>query len=584
MAEEIAYKVSVDTGSGGKSLKDLKNDFKAAQSELSGLEQGTKAYVAQLAKLGAIRDDIGDLNAEINAFNPEGKVKAFGNVIGGLASGFQAATGAATLFGGSSKEIEKQLLKVQAVMAFTEGIKGLAGLGDSFKNLGNIIKLNPLMLIGTVIVGIGTALFALKDKIGIVGEAFDAIGKAISWVYDKVTAFTDAIGLTSVAFDNANNSIIENTKKATEAINSRYDGEIAAAKRSHKETVYLEIEKSKAILESNKLAIDAINRRRLANGTLNEEDAKALQELQKSNSDAYRNISDSWAAHKDTMAAADLKATEDYKKQQADRIKASGEAWLKEEALKEQAIANDELRQQQASDAEALRVQTSGEEWLAEDAAKQARIDADEQAQIESSDRIAAAKEANAQKEKDTINGNLQLAQTSTQGLMALNDLYFTVKRKNLVKGSAEDLAAAKKQFEINKKLSLVSATIMGIQSVIAAYQSGAAVPVAGVVLGPAMAILAGITAAANIAKIAGSQFEGGAPNVAGGVGGGGSVPNINAPSISSPQSGSTRLDASGNVIPSEQSRTPMIKAQVVETEITGTQKRVSSIETNAKI
>ena len=121
--EEIALSVSVDTGNGAKSLKSLKQEFKDAQKELDGLTVGTKEYVQQLAKLGKIRDEIGDLNQEINAFNPEGKVKAFGNVIGGLASGFQAAQGAAALFGGESKALEKTLLKVQAATAFAEGIK-----------------------------------------------------------------------------------------------------------------------------------------------------------------------------------------------------------------------------------------------------------------------------------------------------------------------------------------------------------------------------------------------------------------------------------------------------------------------------
>ena len=107
MAIDIAYKASVDIGDGTKSLKSLKQEFKDAQKELDGLTTGSEKYIATLKKLGSIRDDIGDLNAEINAFNPEGKVQAFGNVISGVASGFQAATGAMALFGGENKELEK---------------------------------------------------------------------------------------------------------------------------------------------------------------------------------------------------------------------------------------------------------------------------------------------------------------------------------------------------------------------------------------------------------------------------------------------------------------------------------------------
>ena len=84
---------------------------------------------------------------EINAFaGADKKIGAVTNVIGGLASGFQAAQGAAALFGSENEDLQKTLLKVQSAMAFTEGIKGIAGLGDSFKALGNIIKANPLLL------------------------------------------------------------------------------------------------------------------------------------------------------------------------------------------------------------------------------------------------------------------------------------------------------------------------------------------------------------------------------------------------------------------------------------------------------
>ena len=104
---DIPFKASVDLGEGAKSLKTLKTEFKEAQMELDGLTSGTEDYVKALQKLGKIKDDIGDLNAEIKAFSPEGKVQAFNSVIGGVASGFQAATGAAALFGGENKELQR---------------------------------------------------------------------------------------------------------------------------------------------------------------------------------------------------------------------------------------------------------------------------------------------------------------------------------------------------------------------------------------------------------------------------------------------------------------------------------------------
>ena len=125
--KEVAIKINVDADGGAKSLSELKREFKETQKTLEGLTIGTKEYVNTLQRLGGIKDDIGDLNDTIKTFNPEGKIQAFGNVMGGVASGIQGAVGAMALFGVESEETQKMLLKVQAASAFAEGIKGVVG-------------------------------------------------------------------------------------------------------------------------------------------------------------------------------------------------------------------------------------------------------------------------------------------------------------------------------------------------------------------------------------------------------------------------------------------------------------------------
>jgi len=132
--KEVAVKIRVETD-GGQSLSELKQEFKDTQKTLEGLTKGTKDYITTLNNLGAIKDDIGDLNDSIKTFNPEGKIQAFSNVMGGVASGIQGAVGAMALFGVESEETQKMLLKVQAASAFAEGVKGVVGMGDAFKNL-----------------------------------------------------------------------------------------------------------------------------------------------------------------------------------------------------------------------------------------------------------------------------------------------------------------------------------------------------------------------------------------------------------------------------------------------------------------
>lgn len=101
---------------------------------------------------------------------------------------------------------------------------------------------------------------------------------------------------------------------------------------------------------------------------------------------------------------------------------------------------------------------------------------------------------------------------TGLTAIQNISDIFFSFKSKKLKKGSEEEERAAKKQFELNKKLQLASAVITGIQSVMNAFNNGMKNPVP--LLGPLTAGIyagaAGIASAANIAKIAASKFEGG--------------------------------------------------------------------------
>ena len=87
MAEnDIVIGVKIETGEAAKSLKQLKAEYKDQQKALEGLTVGTAEYVNQLKKLGATKDDIGDLNSTIKSFNPSELTSA--TIIGTLPSSF----------------------------------------------------------------------------------------------------------------------------------------------------------------------------------------------------------------------------------------------------------------------------------------------------------------------------------------------------------------------------------------------------------------------------------------------------------------------------------------------------------------
>lgn len=209
-------KVNVDVDDGAKSLKQLKAEFKETQTALEGLDASSKEYTATLKKLANTKDEIEDLNDAIKSQMGAGKFEAFTKVGSSIASGFAAATGAAALFGSKSEEVEQALLRVQAAMAFADGLRGLEGLSDAFKNA------------KTVASDFGkSAVDALKGmKVGIaatgIGLLVIAVGALVAYwddVKNFFNQFTDAgqsilkvkTELNEASIQGAKNSAVEKT-------------------------------------------------------------------------------------------------------------------------------------------------------------------------------------------------------------------------------------------------------------------------------------------------------------------------------------------------------------------------------------
>jgi hypothetical protein len=352
-----------------------------------------------------------------------------------------------------------------------------------------------------------------------------------------------------------------------------YDSKIAELKREHKETVFVEIEKQKAILATNKLAIEAIGRQRAANGTLTEEQLKQITDLQKANSEAYKTISDSWATYKDKQIEKDNAAYEVYKKNlekmTADRLKfkTDMDAIDAEIALQKE---EDKLKANEIVLTEQeLAMNAKFEQNTAAEEERKAK---EEQAQIDSDKRIAL--------NKAEFDATMQTAEASTKATADLANFIFDLRNSHLVKGSAAQLKAAKRQFQVNKALAISSNIISTIVGVTNALGAQSVIPEPfGTILKVATAAAVGISGTIATAKIASQKFDGGG----GGGGGGASVgaPSISAPSIAPPNQGSTQLNPDGS-IKAPTTKQPLIKAVVVETDITKSQDRVSSIEKSA--
>jgi hypothetical protein len=199
-------------------------------------------------------------------------------------------------------------------------------------------------------------------------------------------------------------------------------------------------------------------------------------------------------------------------------------------------------------------------------------------AETNTTEQIKALKQAE-------LAATLETAQKGMAAGQALADAVFAIKKRNLVKGSAEEIAAAKKQFQVNKAMQLGMAVIDGFKSI---TTSLAQAPIAiGPIPNPAgiaSLAFAAITTAANIAKIAASKFEGGGtptapspPSVGGGAGDGGSSAASNFQPAQFFGLGQGEMTPGGP-------NGGMQRVYVTETDISSTQNRVRVIEDRATI
>ncbi len=571
--EEILVKIKVDTEEAGKSLKQLRGEYKQQLSELEGLAVGSAAYVNQLKKIGAIKDEIGDLNTTIKAFNPEGKIQSFSTVIGGMASGFQAAQGAAALFGTESKDVEKALLKVQSAMAFSEGIKGIVGLEDGFKNLGAVIKAsfatNPFGVILLGVTALGTALTALYYSL------------------DKSSESTRKLNEEAEKQKDISDSLSKSTKRQVDLLTAQGASEevIVATKKRLINQQILEMELNIKLHQSKLRDIqdnDGITEsiwgvqkalyEKLGLTKQAEAFDKMIQvnkaERAKEDLDAIKKEKEDLLDLKNSIAVLDAEVVVNKEKQAEKLAK-----------IRKATVGNYETIEKISVDNIGAIQEQGDKDMMARFNKNQAIIQKskDDLAILNEKRRIALNKEE--------INNALDIGKQTLQATANLADAVFAIKRSNLVKGSKEELKVAKQQFEVNKALQLSIATITGIMSVMEAYKNGMKnpIPLLGPATGTAYAVIAGVTAAANIGKIASTQFTGGAGSSGGGGGDTGSVPTaIAPPTINAPSSSSTQLNADGTV--KSMNNQPTTKVIVVESDITSKQRQVAMMEQNASV
>lgn len=607
MAEKKVIELEIKAESVGS----LKSELRKAQAEVAALSEkfgATSQEAINAAKKAAeLKDAIGDAKALTDAFNPDAKFNALSASIGGVLNGFQAFEGALGLIGVESDSVQKALLNVQSAMALSQGVQGLMEAKDSFIQLKAVI--------GQTVIGqkaLAVAEYAAAAAMKVLNTVMKA--NPIGLVIAAITALVGAIAFFTRETGNAKEAAedytkaLENQRRAIDAnfesLKKRQEERIALMEaqgateqaifeQEQKNTRKLADEKAKAHVKEK---YSYQNLRRLYKQLMDqgdEEEAESIREqlktsreryneLQKQSKDYYHQIAYEnklfYAENKKKVEENEKKVAEnaanirkeaaekeaERRKELADKERERREKELEEEKrlaeerakflLEQEAL--DEVRQEQAY---ARRLEENAkmlEEELAIEQAARERREAEEAAEeIRQEERFKREQERRTRNKEFAID-------SAQQTLQLIADI------SSLFAGKSEK--AAKRAFEIQKAVSIASATIDTYKSAVSAYQSQF-LPIADVSSPIRGAVAAGIAVAAglaNVAKISAQKFEGGGAAAGGGTtsySGGGGASSVVSPNF--------------NIVGNAQATNPLaglggqpIQAYVVSGEVTTAQ------------
>lgn len=554
----------------------------------------------------------------------------------GIAGGFALATGVVGSFGSelgySTEEIENAQAKASSFIGILVSIKPvIEGAKEGFKLFNDVLKKNPLILIATIIGGLIVSFLDMGAVVDVIKKGFKAFGDAVSATFDFIvdaamfaidmyTKFLDIVtfGLFDInssykgyvkSVENASaaekkreenaikeralivqniielknkikilNEEIKIIEKTKAAVTGRYDQEIRLAQASGKETYAIEKQKLADLITFTEKEIQLKLKKYLFEKQLQGEESKFNKSLFGENmafvlADQQANIK---ANNVKVRELAELRKQvngfkDDDAVLDATRNKENYDKWktleeektakAKEEAEKRKAFedqVNSELKVIESKKSDNYLV---GQQSVA-DATK--NVWASMYSEVARTGNETATKDLANQKEVN--NAKVQMLSDTLGTLSSLTELF-----------GKKDEANAKKAFQVNKAMSIADAIIKTYLGANAIFATAAANPKS--VLFPAQPfIAAGLAIAggfANVAKIAATQFGGGASA----SGGGGDSGFGSGPSLPTVDTSSTPFQ-----FPTAGGNNPQSNAQtfVSVTEINNVNNRVQVAEANA--
>ena len=145
----------------------LTKEFSSAKSELRALTSAINSgdlkgddLQTAIQRASRLTDEIGDTRDQIKSLASDTRaLDLFAESVNGIGAGFQIAEGAAALFGDESEDLQKQLVKLNAVMAIANGLQQAGQILTTRGGIATKIATGAQAAYATVV---GTSTGALK--------------------------------------------------------------------------------------------------------------------------------------------------------------------------------------------------------------------------------------------------------------------------------------------------------------------------------------------------------------------------------------------------------------------------------------
>ena len=229
MSRETKIKIDIETSQTESSLKALREELKRVKDEMSGLEEGSDAFLQAAKKGGELKHQIDEINQSIRGASAD-----FGDMLGnitnvgaGITGAFQAAKGAMELMGVESENVTKAIKDMQSIMAMTQGLDSIDQAIKSFKKLSTIVNISSKSLSTFKKALIGTGLGALVVVLGSIVSNWDEFTKSIGLSTKQLEKLGE---VASGVFNVLKGSLQGITKAITKVVTGDFKGALESLK------------------------------------------------------------------------------------------------------------------------------------------------------------------------------------------------------------------------------------------------------------------------------------------------------------------------------------------------------------------